>query len=89
MRRQRAKILLPAKQTRVMMFLATDPLERADGGDVGAYALTGILTPLFKFRACRDARPATGDAMEMHGGCGCVEDFPDPRLLRDAHLGSI
>jgi alkylation response protein AidB-like acyl-CoA dehydrogenase len=89
MRRQLAKILLPAEQARAMMFLAADALERADGGDLGAYALTRILTPLFKFRACRDARRVTGDAMEVRGGCGYVEEFPDPRLLRDAHLGSI
>ena len=27
--------------------------------------------------------------MEIRGGCGYVEDFVNPRLLRDAHLGSI
>ena len=48
-----------------------------------------ILTPLIKFRACRDARRATGDAMEMRGGCGYIEEWSDPRLVRDAHLGSI
>ena len=48
-----------------------------------------ILTPLLKFRACRDARRATGDAMEMRGGTGYIEEWPDARLTRDAHLGSI
>jgi hypothetical protein len=48
-----------------------------------------ILTPLIKFRACRDARGVTGDAMEVRGGCGYIEEGSDPRLLRDAHLGSI
>ena len=48
-----------------------------------------ILTPLIKFRACRDARKVTGDAMEVRGGCGYIEDWADPRLVRDAHLGSI
>ena len=42
-----------------------------------------------KFRACRDARKVTGDAMEVRGGCGYIEEWPDARLLRDAHLGSI
>ena len=27
--------------------------------------------------------------MEVRGGCGYIEDFPDARLVRDAHLGSI
>ena len=89
MRRQLAKMIVPAEQARAMMFLAADALGRADAGEEAAYALTRILTPLFKFRACRDARRVTGDAMEVRGGCGYVEEFPDARLLRDAHLGSI
>ncbi|SVJ79065.1 isovaleryl CoA dehydrogenase [Klebsiella pneumoniae] len=48
-----------------------------------------ILTPLIKFRACRDARRVTGDAMEVRGGVGYIEEWSDPRLVRDAHLGSI
>jgi hypothetical protein len=48
-----------------------------------------ILTPLIKFRACRDARKVAGDAMEVRGGCGYIEEWSDPRILRDAHLGSI
>ena len=27
--------------------------------------------------------------MEVRGGCGYIEDWSDPRLVRDAHLGSI
>jgi acyl-CoA dehydrogenase len=89
MRRQLAKLVLPAEQARSMMFQAADALRRADAGEPGAYALLRILTPLLKFRACRDARRVTGDAMEVRGGCGYIEEFPDARLLRDAHLGSI
>jgi hypothetical protein len=48
-----------------------------------------IMTPLIKFRACRDARRVAGDAMEVRGGCGYIEEWSDPRILRDAHLGSI
>lgn len=89
MRRQLAKILLPTEQARTMMFQAADAIRRADAGEAGAYALARILTPLLKFRACRDARRVTGDAMEVRGGCGYIEEWSDPRLLRDAHLGSI
>ena len=89
MRRQLAKILLPAEQARTAMFLTADALRRADACEEGAYALLRILTPLIKFRACRDARKVTGDAMEVRGGCGYIEEFPDPRLVRDSHLGSI
>ncbi len=89
MRRQLMKILLPGEQARSVMFQTAAVLARSDAGEDGAYALARILTPLIKFRACRDARKVTGDAMEVRGGCGYIEEWPDPRLLRDAHLGSI
>lgn len=89
MRRQLAKMLMRAEQARSMVFQTADALRRSDAGEAGAYALLRILTPLIKFRACRDARVVTGDAMEVRGGCGYIEDFPDARLVRDAHLGSI
>jgi len=89
MRRQLAKLLVPTEQARSMVFQAADALRRSDAGEDGAYALLRILTPLLKFRACRDARRVTGDAMEVRGGCGYIEEWADPRLLRDSHLGSI
>lgn len=89
MRRQLLKLMVPTEQARSMLFQTADALRRADAGEAGAYPLARILTPLIKFRACRDARRVTGDAMEVRGGCGYIEEWSDPRLLRDAHLGSI
>lgn len=89
MRRQLAKMLVWTEQARTMMFLTADALDRANQNDVVGAKLARILTPLIKFRACRDARKVTGDAMEVRGGCGYIEEWPDARLLRDAHLGSI
>ncbi len=89
MRRQLAKMLVWTEQARTMMFLTAAALDRANQGDAEGAKLTRILTPLIKFRACRDARKVTGDAMEVRGGCGYIEEWPDARLLRDAHLGSI
>ncbi len=88
-RRQLMKVLVPAEAARSVMFAAARALEAADRGDDAAKKRVRILTPLLKFRACRDARKATGDAMEMRGGAGYIEEWPDARLLRDAHLGSI
>ncbi|MEJ8811649.1 acyl-CoA dehydrogenase family protein [Variovorax ureilyticus] len=89
MQRQLTKLRLPAEQARTMVFQTALALARSDGGDKSAYSLLRILTPLIKFRACRDARKVTGDAMEVRGGCGYIEEWSDPRLVRDAHLGSI
>lgn len=89
MRRQLLKLVLPTEQARTMVFQTAEALRRADAGEADAYPLMRVLTPLIKFRACRDARKVTGDAMEMRGGCGYIEEWSDPRLVRDAHLGSI
>jgi alkylation response protein AidB-like acyl-CoA dehydrogenase len=89
MRRQLLKLMVPTEAARSMLFYAADELAAADAGDEAARRRVRILTPLLKFRACRDARRVTGDAMEVRGGCGYIEEWPDARLLRDAHLGSI
>jgi len=88
-RRQLMKIMLPTEQALSMSFLTADALDRAEAGSQDAAALLRILTPTLKFRATRDARKVCGDAMEMRGGIGYIEEFVTARLLRDAHLGSI
>jgi acyl-CoA dehydrogenase len=89
MRRQLLKLMLPTEQARTMLLQTADALRRADAGEAGAQALVRILTPLIKFRACRDARKVTADAMEVRGGCGYIEEWGDARRVRDAMLGSI
>src|SRR5689334_23158500 len=88
-RRQLLKIMLPTEQALSMCFQTADALDRAEAGSQDAAALLRILTPTLKFRATRDARKVCGDAMEMRGGIGYIEEFATARLLRDAHLGSI
>ena len=89
MQRQLLKLVVPMEQARSMVLQTAEALRRSDAGEPDAYKLLRILTPLLKFRACRDARKVTGDAMEVRGGCGYIEEWADPRLVRDAHLGSI
>jgi acyl-CoA dehydrogenase len=88
-RRQLIKMILPAEAALSVAFFTADCLERADAGDREAQTLRRILTPLIKLRACRDARKLAGDAMEMRGGNGYIEEWIEPRLLRETHLGSI
>ena len=91
--RQLLKIQLPSEQALSMSFFTADALDEAEYPGRGqaneARAVLRLATPVLKMRATRDARRVTGDAMEVRGGCGYVEDFANPRLLRDAHLGSI
>jgi hypothetical protein len=89
MRRQLLKMMLPAEAARSVLLFIAGELDKADAGDEGARRRVRLLTPLIKFRACRDARRVTGDAMEVRGGVGYTEEWSDPRLVRDAHLGSI
>ncbi|MDO9296441.1 acyl-CoA dehydrogenase family protein [Bradyrhizobium sp.] len=88
-RRQLMKIMLATEQALSMSFVTADALDRAEAGSQDAAALLRILTPTLKFRATRDARKVCGDALEMRGGIGYIEEFATSRLLRDAHLGSI
>lgn len=89
MRRQLLKLLLPSEQALSMVLYTAEVMARADAGDPNAKTLLRALTPLIKFRACRDARKVTGDSMEVRGGCGYIEEWISARLVRDAHLGSI
>ena len=89
MRRQLVKLMLPTEQARCMVLQTAEALRRADAGDAQAQPLVRLLTPLIKFRACRDARKVTADAMEVRGGCGYIEEWGDARRVRDAMLGSI
>jgi alkylation response protein AidB-like acyl-CoA dehydrogenase len=89
-RRQLAKMLVPLEQALSVCFATADALDRAEREhDRHAALLVRILTPVLKLRATRDARTVCGDAMEMRGGTGYVEEFAPPKLVRDAHLGSI
>lgn len=89
MKVQLAKMLTTAEQGRSMVFHAARALQAADAGDARMAKVLRILTPLIKFRTCRDARKVAGDAMEVRGGCGYIEEWSDARVLRDSHLGSI
>ena len=63
--------------------------ERPAGAETGAAAVLRLATPVLKYRATRDARGVAGDALDMRGGCGYIEEWANPKLLRDAHLGSV
>ena len=89
LRRQLLKLLVPTEQALSMAMYTGQQLERADAGDPGAANRLRILTPLLKFRACRDNIAVATGAMEVRGGNGYIEDWVNSRLVRDAHLGVL
>jgi acyl-CoA dehydrogenase len=83
MRRQLMKMLVPAEQALSMALCTADALGR------GAHAELRILTGLLKLRACRDNVTVATAAMEARGGNGYIEDWVNPRLIRDAQVGLL
>src|SRR3546814_5583698 len=74
-RRQLAKLTTPTEQALSMSMFTAATLEAAQKGDLAAAKLLRILTPLLKFRACRDNIRVATAAMEMRGGNGYIEDW--------------
>jgi acyl-CoA dehydrogenase len=89
MRRTLLGLVLDVEAALGLVFEAGDQLESGDGGDERARLVARVLTPMAKYSVCKRARWVTGEAMEVRGGNGYIEDFVEPRLVRDAHLGSI
>jgi acyl-CoA dehydrogenase len=83
MRRQLMKMLVPAEQALSMALCTADALGR------GARDELRILTGLLKLRACRDNATVATAAMEARGGNGYIEDWVNPRLIRDAQVGLL
>ena len=89
LRRQLLKIMVPTEQALSMFLFTGHMMSAANQGDAEAERLVRILTPLLKFRACRDNVPVATGAMEVRGGNGYIEDWVNPRLIRDAQVGLL
>ncbi len=88
-RRQLMKLMVPTEQALSMAMAAAAVMGEADAGSSQAADVLRILTPLVKFRACRDNVPVATGAMEMRGGNGYIEEWVNPRLVRDAQIGLL
>jgi alkylation response protein AidB-like acyl-CoA dehydrogenase len=89
LRRQLMKIMLPTEQALSMYAFSADAMGRANKGDAAAENLLRILTPVYKFRACRDNIPVASQALEVRGGIGYIEEWVTARLVRDAQIGTL
>jgi acyl-CoA dehydrogenase len=89
MRRQLMKLMVPTEQALSMVLFAADAMGRAQAGSTEAAQLLRFLTPLVKFRACRDNIAVATGAMEARGGNGYIEEWVTARLVRDAHIGVL
>jgi acyl-CoA dehydrogenase len=89
LRRQLLKLIVPTEQALSMVLFAASSMDQANAGDADAQSLVRILTPLLKFRACRNNIPVATGSMEVRGGNGYIEEWVHARLVRDAHIGVL
>jgi acyl-CoA dehydrogenase len=89
LRRQLLKITVPTEQALSIFLFTANAMDRANAGSKEAESVLRILTPLLKFRACRDNIPVATGAMEVRGGNGYIEEWVHARLIRDAHIGVL
>lgn len=88
MRNVLADLALESEAAMLMMMALGDAFERADTHPLAA-AWKRIMTPAAKFWICKRTLEATGEAMEVWGGNGYVEEGPMARYYREAPVNSI
>jgi acyl-CoA dehydrogenase len=82
-------MLLDSEAAASVVLNAAAALDRWDAGSQADRKLFRVLTPLAKYWITARARMVAGEAMNVRGGNGYIEEWVNPRLLRDSHLGAI
>ncbi|HVJ52446.1 MAG TPA: acyl-CoA dehydrogenase family protein [Aliidongia sp.] len=88
MRRQLMKLLIPTEQALSALLFTAEIAGRSET-DPAARQILRLMTPIVKYRTCRDNIPVATGALEARGGNGYIEDWVNARLVRDAHLGVL
>jgi hypothetical protein len=89
MREHLLDLLLGVEALTALFFEGSAQLQAADEGDEQAKALVRVLIPLAKFHASDEARRLVTAGMEVRGGNAYIEEWPNPRLLRDVNVQAI
>lgn len=90
MRRQLVDLLVEVEGCAALAFETAAVLERVDRHHAEEdRRLLRILTPLSKFYIPKRGEYVTLEALEVRGGNGYVEDWVNPRLLRDSIVNVI
>ncbi len=90
MRRQLVDLLVEVEGCAALVFETAAVLERVDRhGSEEDRRLLRILTPLCKYYIPKRGEYVALEALEMRGGNGYIEDWPNARLLRDCIVNVI
>jgi acyl-CoA dehydrogenase len=66
-----------------------EAIDRSDAGEPGWDGTLRLLTPLLKMHGTERAVHCAREAMEVRGGNGFIEDWPNSRMLRDVSVHAI
>jgi acyl-CoA dehydrogenase len=89
MREQLLDMLLDVEAMTSLFFEGSAQLAAADAGNETAARVARILIPLAKFHVSDQARRVVEQGMEVRGGNGYIEEWPNARLLRDVEVQAI
>jgi alkylation response protein AidB-like acyl-CoA dehydrogenase len=89
MRQMLLDLTLESESCTALQFFAVETLQRTDDGEPGAHTLLRILTPLVKYYNSKRSQWVAQEAMEVRGGNGYIEDWPNARIVRDADVNAI
>ncbi|HEV7677580.1 MAG TPA: acyl-CoA dehydrogenase family protein [Candidatus Dormibacteraeota bacterium] len=67
----------------------SEAIDRNDAGEPGWDGTWRLLTPLLKMHGTERAVHCAREAMEVRGGNGFIEDWPNSRMLRDVSVHAI
>jgi len=83
------EMLLDSEAAAAVVLQGAAIFDAWDAGDAHARKLLRIITPVAKGWITARARIVAGEAMNVRGGNGYVEEWVNARLLRDSYLGAI
>jgi acyl-CoA dehydrogenase len=89
MRQMLLDLTLESESCTALLFFTVETLQRADDGEASAHTLLRILTPLVKYYNSKRSQWVAQEAMEVRGGNGYIEDWPNARIVRDADVNAI
>jgi acyl-CoA dehydrogenase len=89
MRDTLAELVVDSTAALTALIALSELVDSADAGQKEAEDTLRLLTPLCKAHLTERARVTATEAMEVRGGNGYIEDWPEPRLLRDVYVHAI
>jgi alkylation response protein AidB-like acyl-CoA dehydrogenase len=89
MRDTLAELVVDATAGLTAAVAVAEAIDRSDAGEPGWDGTLRLLTPLLKMHGTERAVHCAREAMEVRGGNGFIEDWPNSRMLRDVSVHAI